>query len=350
MIDIRERIKIAGEKITPEYFDTLLSACIELNENKNLSFFELLTAVAFLAFSQNKADWTILEVGLGGRLDSTNVIEKSELTIITPISMDHEEFLGNTLRKITLEKAGILKPRSKVILAKQEKMALKALKERAKILDCTTITQNEDFKVEVMESSLLFSESKKIIFLPKPRLEGSHQVENAGVAIAALRELGCSAKYLGDAMQKVCWPGRLQKIWQGDLSPSTLGFEAELFIDGGHNPSAGNAIANWIQKLNPSTFFLILGMMKNKDLEGFLKPLRSSIHKLIAVKIPEEINAQETETIVQTSNKLQIPSKSASSIEMALHDIKSEHSILPKRILITGSLYLVGKYLKQNSS
>ena len=350
MIDIRERIKIAGEKITPDYFDTLLSACIELNENKNLSFFELLTAVAFLAFSQNKADWTILEVGLGGRLDSTNVIEKSKLSIITPISMDHEEFLGNTLRKITVEKAGILKPRSKVILAKQEKIALKALKERAKILDCTTITQNEDFKVEVMDSSLLFSESKKIISLPEPRLEGSHQVENAGVAIAALRELGCSEKYLGDAMQKVYWPGRLQKIWKGDLSPCNLGFEAELFIDGGHNPSAGNAIANWIQQLNPSTFFLILGMMKNKDLEGFLKPLKSSIHKLIAVKIPEEINAQEPETIVQTSNKLQIPSKSAHSIEMALHDIKNEHSILPKRILITGSLYLVGKYLKHNSS
>ena len=350
MIDIRERIKIAGEIITPDYFDTLLSACIELNENKNLSFFELLTAVAFLAFSQNKADWTILEVGLGGRLDSTNVIEKSKLSIITPISMDHEEFLGNTLRKITLEKAGILKPRSKVILAKQEKMALKALKERAKILDCTTITQNEDFKVEVMGSSLLFSEEKKVISLPEPRLEGSHQVENAGVAIAALRELGCSEIYLGDAMRKVCWPGRLQKIWQGDLSPSNLGFEAELFIDGGHNPSAGNAIANWVQNLNPSTFFLILGMMKNKDLEGFLKPLKSSIHKLIAVKIPEEINAQETENIVQTSSKLHIPSKSASSIEMALHDIKSEHSILPKRILITGSLYLVGEYLKQNSS
>ena len=350
LINIRERIKISGKEISPDYFDSLLATCIELNENKNLSFFELLTAVAFLAFSQNKADWTILEVGLGGRLDSTNVIKKPRLSIITPISMDHEEFLGNNLEKIVLEKAGILKLRSKAIIAKQEKVALQILKRRTKALDCPTIIQNEDFQVEESNSSLLFSDSKKVIPLPKPKLEGPHQIANAGVAISALLELGCSQKCLNDAMQKVFWPGRLQRISQGNLSPSNLGFEAELFLDGGHNSSAGNAIADWIKQLKPSTFFLILGMMQNKDLEGFLKPLKSSIYKLIAVKIPEEINAREPENIVETSTKLHIPSKSANSIEHALNDVKIEDSILPKRILITGSLYLVGKYLKLNSS
>ena len=264
--------------------------------------------------------------------------------------MDHEEFLGNNLEKIVLEKAGILKLRSKAIIAKQEKVALQILKRRTKALDCPTIIQNEDFQVEESNSSLLFSDSKKVIPLPKPKLEGPHQIANAGVAISALLELGCSQKCLNDAMQKVYWPGRLQRISQGNLSPSNLGFEAELFLDGGHNSSAGNAIADWIKQLKPSTFFLILGMMQNKDLEGFLKPLKSSIYKLIAVKIPEEINAREPENIVETSTKLHIPSKSANSIEHALNDVKIEDSILPKRILITGSLYLVGKYLKLNSS
>ena len=350
LTSIRERIRISGEQIEPEYFDSLLSEVIESNKKEKLSFFELLTAVAFMAFSQNKADWTILEVGLGGRLDSTNVITPPRLSVITPISMDHEEFLGNTLREIATEKAGILKPKTKAIFAKQNGIVLDVLRERAKILNCLTRIQNEDFYVRVKNSSLLFSDSFGEISIPRPKLEGSHQVDNAGVAIAALRELGCMKEYLSNAMERVYWPGRLQRISQGILSPDNLGFDAELFLDGGHNPSAGIAIANWVKELTPGTFYLILGMMKNKDLEGFLKPLRSKVDKLLAVRIPEEINAQDPQTIAITSAKLKIPSLVSNSIGHALYDIKKEKSTLPKRILITGSLYLVGNFLKANSS
>ena len=350
LIDIKERILVAGEKISSDYFDNLLSTCIEKNENKELSFFELLTAVAFLAFSQNEADWTILEVGLGGRLDSTNIIEKPRLGIITPISMDHEEFLGNSIGKIATEKAGIIKNGVKMIFAKQDKCVLNILKNKAKKLDCFTITQDEDFQSECNNSNLLFTDKEKSISLPKPSLRGNHQVDNAGLAIAALLDLGCTEQALADSMINVCWPGRLQRITEGPLSPNVLGFNAELFLDGAHNPSGGKVIADWSSKEDTSNLFIIIGIMKNKNLEEFLKPFKAIITKLIAVNIPCEINSQEPEIIMNASSKLNIPSITAKDIASALQIIKEEESVLPKRILITGSLYLVGKFLEYNSS
>ena len=350
LVDIKERILIAGKKISSDYFDSLLSICIEQNKDEDLSFFELLTAVAFLAFSKNKADWTILEVGLGGRLDSTNIIEKPRLGIITPISMDHEEFLGNSIRKIATEKAGIIKNGVKMIFAKQDKCVLNILKNKAKKLDCFTITQDEDFQSECNNSNLLFTDKEKSISLPKPSLRGNHQVDNAGLAIAALLDLGCSDQALADSMINVCWPGRLQKINEGPLSPTALGFNAELFVDGAHNPSGGKVIADWSKKQDPSTLFIIVGIMKNKNLEDFLKPFGAIINKLIATKIPDEINAQDPKIILDACSKLKIPCISANDLVTAMQIIKREDSVLPKRILITGSLYLVGKFLEYNSS
>ena len=350
LIDIKERILIAGEKISSDYFDNLLSTCIEKNEDKELSFFELLTAVAFLAFSQNHADWTILEVGLGGRLDSTNIIERPRLGIITPISMDHEEFLGNSIRKIATEKAGIIKNGERMIFAKQKKSVLKILRNKAKKLGCFTTIQDEDFRSVCNNSNLLFTDEEKTIPLPKPSLRGTHQVENAGLAIAALLDLGCTEQALADSMINVCWPGRLQKITEGPLSPNVLGFNAELFIDGAHNPSGGKVLADWSNKQHPSSLFIIIGIMKNKNLEEFLKPFGAIITKLIAIKIPNEINAQDPKIIINASSKLKIPSIAAKDLVTAMQIVKKEKSILPKRILITGSLYLVGRFLDYNSS
>ena len=264
--------------------------------------------------------------------------------------MDHEELLGNTLKEIAKEKSGILKSNTTAIFSKQNIVALNVLKERAKELNCRTIIQNEDFQEKVKDSSILYSNPKNKIVLPMPKLPGHHQVENASVAITALQELGCNVMHFNDAMQKVCWPGRLQKITTGKISPMNLGFEAELFLDGGHNPSAGIAISNWINQLQPSNFYLILGIMKNKDLKGFLKPLAPKINKLIAIKIPNEFNAQEPEYITKISTELEITSTIAENIKDALHYISNEDTALPKRILIGGSLYLVGEFLKLNST
>ena len=199
LVDITERILIAGKKIDLKHFNFLLEKCVKANGNNELSFFELITAVAFLAFSREKAHWTILEVGLGGRLDSTNVIKSPLLSIITPISMDHQEFLGNNIKKIAFEKSGIIKENSKVIISKQKNAALKVIKNEANKFDCKTYIYGNDFKAKYSKNYFLFITKRKKIKLPIPLLNGIHQIENAAVSIAALIELKCRKKNLVDA-------------------------------------------------------------------------------------------------------------------------------------------------------
>ena len=168
LINITERIQIAGKEISKKYFEFLLAECIKINDREELSFFELITAVAFLAFSKNKAEWTILEVGLGGRLDSTNVIKSTYLSIITPIAMDHQEFLGNNIKKIALEKGGIIKENSNLIISKQPSSALKVLKKISKNKNCDTTIYGRDFKNKKNNKSFLYSTNEKKIVLPLP--------------------------------------------------------------------------------------------------------------------------------------------------------------------------------------
>ena len=348
LVDVRERILIAGKKIEKKYFNFLLDKCIQANGNDELSFFELITAIAFLAFSQNKANWTILEVGLGGRLDTTNVIKNSYLSIITPISMDHQEFLGNSIKKIAFEKGGIIKSNSKVIIAKQQKNALKTLKNIAKKLNCETSIYGYDFEANNCNSSFLFKAKRKKIILPLPSLKGSHQIENAAVSIAVLKELKCRKKNLKDALIQVSWPGRLQKIKKCKLIPKNSELNGEIFLDGGHNNSAGIALSKWIKNLKNSDIYVIIGMMNNKSIEGFLEPIKPYIYKLLAIKIPQQNNSYDAQEIFEISRSLNINSQVTDSLEKALQIISLEKTSLPKKILITGSLYLVGSFLEKN--
>ena len=348
LIDIRERILVAGKKIDKNYFNFLLSKCAEANGKNELSFFELLTAVAFLAFSRIKAEWTILEVGLGGRLDSTNVIENPLLILITSISMDHHEFLGNNIKKIAAEKGGIFKKKSHVIISKQNVGVLSVLKQMAKKLNCKIDIYGNDFKTKTSNNSFLFYTKKSKINLPLPILPGSHQIENAAVSIAALRKLKCRKKNLIDSLRNVSWPGRLQKIEKGKLSPQNLGISGEIFIDGGHNISAAIALSKWIKSLKEAKLYIIIAMMKNKDLKGFLLPIQPHIHKLFAIKLNEEENSYNPQYIYKKAQNLKINSQTAESLEKALHTISLEKVSFPKRILVTGSLYLIGHFLKKN--
>ena len=348
LVDITERILVGGKKIDTQYFNFLLEKCIKANGNNELSFFELITAVAFLAFSRNKANWTILEVGLGGRLDSTNVIKSSFLSIITPISMDHQEFLGNSIKKIAVEKSGIIKKNSKLIISKQKNAALKILKKRANKFDCKTYTYGKDFEAKKTKNSFLFITKRKKIILPLPFLNGNHQIDNASVSIAALLELKCRKKNLIDALTKVSWPGRLQKIEEGKLVPKISELNGEIFLDGGHNNSAGIALSKWIKNFEKVKFYIIIGMMNNKDVEGFLKPLKPYIHKLIAIKIPQQKNSYDAKSIFEISKSLDINSQITESLKKALRIISNEKTSIPKKVLITGSLYLVGSFLEQN--
>ena len=348
LVDITERILIAGKKIDLKHFNFLLEKCVKANGNNELSFFELITAVAFLAFSRNQAHWTILEVGLGGRLDSTNVINSAFLSIITPISMDHQEFLGNSIKKIAFEKSGIIKENSKVIISKQKNAALKIIKNKANKVGCKTYTYGIDFKAKYCKNSFLFITKRKKIILPIPLLPGSHQIENASVSIAALIELKCRKKNLVDALTNVSWPGRLQKIEKGKLISKNSKLNEEIFLDGGHNKSAGKALSKWVKNFRNIKFYIILGMMNNKDVYGFLKPIKPYIHKLLAIKIPQQENSYNAEDILEISNSLNINSQVTGSLEKALQTISNEKTLKPKKILVTGSLYLVGSFLEQN--
>ena len=348
LVDITERILIAGKKINIKYFNFLLEKCVKANGNNELSFFELVTAIAFLAFSRNKAHWTVLEVGLGGRLDSTNVIKNPFLSIITPISMDHQEFLGKSIKKIAFEKSGIIKRNSKVIISKQKNTALKVIKNKANKFDCKTSIYGNDFEAKNCNNSFLFITKRKKIILPLPLLNGNHQIENASVSIAALIELKCRKKNLIDALTKVSWPGRLQKIEKGKLISKNLEVNGEIFLDGGHNKSAGVALSKWIKNFENVRFYIILGMMNNKDVVGFLKPIKPYIHKLLAIKIPHQKNAYDAEDIYEISKSLDINSQVTNSLEKALQIITIEKTSNPKKILITGSLYLVGSFLEKN--
>ena len=348
LIDITERILIAGEQIDKKYFNFLLKKCVDANGKDELSLFELITTVAFLAFSKNKAQWTILEVGLGGRLDSTNVIKNPYLSIITPISMDHQEFLGDSIKKIASEKGGIIKKNSKVIISKQHNSALKVLKKIADNFNCKTSIYGNDFESKHCKNSFLFYVKRKKLILPLPFLIGTHQIENATVSMAALIKLKCRKKNLVAALKNVSWPGRLQKIDKGKLIPKDLEINGQIFIDGGHNISAGIALSKWIKNLRQGKFFVIIGMMNNKNIEGFLKPLKPYIYKLLAIKIPQQKNAYHSQDIVEKSKALGINSQVTESLEKALEIISEDQSFLPKRVLITGSLYLVGYFLEKN--
>ena len=348
LIEITERILIAGDKIKKKYFNFLIDKCIVANKGNDLSFFELLTAVAFLAFAQNKADWTILEVGLGGRLDSTNVINNPVMSIITPISMDHQEFLGNSIEKIALEKCGIIKNNSNLIISKQHNSALDIIKKISEKSNCKTSIYETDFKAKKINNSFIFYSKRKKIILPLPLLAGSHQIENAAVSIEALIKLKCRRKNLIDALMKVNWPGRLQKIKAGTFSSKDLGTNGELFIDGGHNVAASVSLSKWMKNLDDCELYLIIGMMNNKDLEGFLKPIKPFINKLFAIGIPFQENSYDPNEIVRKSKKLGINSQVGENLENTLELLISEKKSKSKKILITGSLYLVGYFLEKN--
>ncbi len=262
--------------------------------------------------------------------------------------MDHQEFLGNSIKKIAIEKSGIIKKKSRVIIAKQQNTALKVLKKIAKQFNCRTSTYGNDFEAKKCNSSFLFKEKKKKIILPLPVLEGIHQIENAAVSIAALKELKCRKKNLIDSLIKVSWPGRLQKVENGKLIPKNSGLNGEIFLDGGHNNSAGIALSLWVKNFKNIKLYIIIGMMNNKNIEGFLKPIKPYIYKLIAIKIPQQKNSYDAKDIFKKSMSLDINSEFTDSLENALKIISLDKQSLPKKILITGSLYLVGSFIEKN--
>ncbi len=339
-----ERIRVAGEIISEADLSALLDECYAANGGETITFFEITTCAAFLAFARTPADTTLLEVGLGGRLDATNVIDAPQLTIITPVSIDHQQYLGETLPEIAGEKAGILKRRVPCVVGPQRPEGLDVIEAKAARLGAPLLVHGQHWHARAENGRLIFEDETGLLDLPLPNLPGPHQIENAGAALMALRHLGHDEQSCEAAVTRAFWPARMQRLRHGPLPTSAP--QIELWLDGGHNPAGGEAIAATLAAMPPRKTFLICGMLSTKDIGGYLRPLARQADMLFAVTIPGEhatLTADQTEAAARSAG---LTATTAATVADALASIAERDPTA--RVLICGSLYLAGTVLVDN--
>jgi dihydrofolate synthase/folylpolyglutamate synthase len=339
-----ERIRLAGDLISEDALQAILEDCERANGDAPITYFEITTVAGLLAFSRTPADYTLLEVGLGGRLDATNVIDKPALTIITPISIDHTQFLGDTIEAIAGEKAGIIKRGVPCVVGPQPEAALEVIERQAMRLGAPLLAYGQHWHVTEEHGRLIYQDETGLRDLPLPNLIGKHQIENAGMAIAALRHLEMGDAALDAAMSHVIWPARMQKLKTGPLIDAAP--TGEIWLDGGHNPAAGLALAEAMDRLPKRPTYLICGMLNTKDIAGYLRPLARHAETLIAVSIPDEPATLSAEDTAKVAAQVGMKTDQSASVLQAVQSIMSNDP--NARILICGSLYLAGAILREN--
>ena len=339
-----ERIRVAGEIIGEAELADLLAETEAANGPDPITYFEITTCAALLAFSRIPADALLLEVGLGGRLDATNVVDKPAICVITPVSLDHQQYLGETVDLIAAEKAGILKPGVPCVVGPQRPEGLASIEARAEAVGAPLIVANRDWQAWSERGRLVFQDNRGLLDLPLPNLPGPHQIENAGAALAVLRHLGHGEAACEAAVTRAYWPARMQRLRRGplvDLAP-----DVELWLDGGHNPSAGEALAATLAALPRRATHAICGMLNTKDIAGFLRPMAPHLAALHAVSIPGEANTLPAEVTRNAAVAVGIPASEAESVSAALATIAKADP--QARVIICGSLYLAGSVLREN--
>ena len=339
-----ERIRLAGSLIGDAELAETLAEVEAVNVGRPITFFEVTTAAAFLAFSRVPADYTLLEVGLGGRLDATNVITSPRLCVITPVSVDHTQYLGDTLPEIAGEKAGILKRGVPCVVARQPDAALSVIEARAARLGCRLSIAGQHWQVAREGEALVFQDERGLLDLPLPRLPGPFQIDNAGTAIAALRELGLGQAESAAAMTNVEWPARMQRLTRGPLVDAAGA--CELWLDGGHNPAGGEAVAATLAALPRKPTHLVCGMLNTKDVAGYMRPLATVAASLTAVEIPGETATLPAKATADAASSVGLPATTAPDVATAVATLATAHP--GARILICGSLYLAGRVLREN--
>ncbi len=348
LVNFHERISLAGAPISEPDLARHLASCEAANAGAPITFFEITTAAAFLAFAETKADWLLLEVGLGGRLDATNVITPA-LSIITPISIDHQEFLGAELTTIAGEKAGIIKSGVPVIAAPQTEAVADILDAVALQHKTTVQLGGRDWRSDLESDSLVFQDMTGLLDLPIPRLHGPHQIINAGTALAAARQLGLPQTALYQGVATADWPARLQRLTQGKLVDAIRDRapQADIWLDGGHNAAAAQSLASWLtaetaRKGGKTT--LICGLLKTKSATDFLAafaPLPNL--QILTTSIPDQENSHSGPGLAQISQRLDMQ-----GFETPL-DAVAQIAPDTQRLVICGSLYLAGWVLRQAS-
>ncbi|WP_347266256.1 folylpolyglutamate synthase/dihydrofolate synthase family protein [Paracoccus sp. (in: a-proteobacteria)] len=344
LAQFNERIRLTGELIGEDSLAAALAECEAANAGQPITFFEITTAAAFLAFSRSPADYTLLEVGLGGRLDATNVVRAPRLCVITPVSIDHTQYLGETLAEIAGEKAGILKRRAPCIVAPQDPVAREVIETRAARLDAPLRIAGQDWDSRREGDALIYQDGQGLMDLPLPVLPGPHQIVNAGTAIAALRELGFGRIEARAAVTEAEWPARMQRLTRGPLVAAAAA--CELWLDGGHNPAGGEAVAATLAAMARRPTYLVCGMLNTKDVPGYMRPLAAQAQGLTAVAIPGEPNTLPAEETAAAAAGAGLKADTAPDALAAVSRIAAAHP--GARILICGSLYLAGQVLREN--
>jgi len=353
----RFRLGAAGERrlVSDNELIAALEECERANDGAPITVFEISTAAGLLLFARHPADVLLLEVGLGGRLDATNVVDAPLATVITPISVDHTDYLGPTLGRIAAEKAGILKRGVPAIVAAQPREALAAVERQAAKLGAPLKIAGEDWTATEERGRLVYQDEAGLLDLPAPRLYGRHQFENAGLAIATLRALArfriAPAAYEA-GMVKADWPARLQRLTQGplvDLAPTG----SEVWLDGSHNPDGGRAAAAALADLEERVsrpLVLIVGMLSSKDCAGFLRNFTGLARRLIAVPVASTETGLPAEAVAEAARGIGLPAMSRDNLSEAFEAARKLDLEPPPRILITGSLYLAGEVLRANGT
>ncbi|MGB8895432.1 MAG: folylpolyglutamate synthase/dihydrofolate synthase family protein [Pseudolabrys sp.] len=359
LVRFNERFRIGksgeGRLVSDEELVVAMDECELANAGAPITVFEITTAAGLVLFARHPADVLLMEVGLGGRLDATNVVDSPLATIITRVSVDHIDFLGDRLEKIAAEKAGILKRGVPAVVAAQHREVLAVIERQAAKLSVPLKIAGEDWTATEERGRLVYQDETGLLDLPPPKLYGRHQFENAGLAITALRtikQLGIPPAAYDGGMVKADWPARLHRLGHGplvDRAPAG----SELWLDGGHNPDGGRVIAAALADLEERVsrpLVLIVGMLASKDCEGFLGYFAGLARRMIAVPVPGVEKGLSAEAVADTARAIGIPATSRDNLAEALEAARKLDLDPSPRILITGSLYLAGEVLLENGT
>ena len=353
LVHFNERIEIANERISEQTLSDVLTECENVNNSEPITLFEITTCAAFLAFSRETADYTLLEVGLGGEFDATNVIENPVVSIITPISFDHKEYLGDTIKKIAMAKAGIIKKNIPTVISNQSATVKKILEARCKANSSDIIWSDKSFSVHFSKKFIIQKKVNKRIEFPFPSLTGTHQISNAMTAISTLNYLKIPDHNICEGLKSTYWPARLQKIEKGNLFEfiKTYNINNQLWLDGGHNEAASIQLTESLSLLNTKNLHIIYGSLRNKDHVSFLKNLANISSSLCLVEIENQPSTLMKKVGLADAKEVGWDEVYAAvDIRDAMKHIcdKNIGSGEHISILICGSLYLAGQALKEN--
>jgi dihydrofolate synthase/folylpolyglutamate synthase len=359
LVRINERYRLGrlgrGSLVSDDELYAVLERCERANAREPITIFEMETAAALCLFAQHPADAVLLEVGLGGRLDATNVIDAPLATVIAPISVDHTEFLGETLSTIAREKAGIIKRNVPTICAEQPPEAMAAIEQQTSRMRAPLHAAGQEWQVNIERGRLVYQDDRGLMDLAAPRLFGRHQFDNAGLAIATLRAQGLfriEAAAFEAGIVHAEWPARMQRLASGELL-SGAPHGCEIWLDGGHNAAGGRVAAAALGDLEERVsrpLVLVVGMMANKDAGAFLANFAGLTRHIIAVQIPNRDGSMPPDRLADAARQLGMRVETAASVEAALSSVARLAYEVPPRILITGSLYLAGHVLAANGT